>query len=192
MTNDGRIGPRMTGNSGVTLVEMMIVCSIVAILLVVGVPSFKYVTTANRVASEINGLVGDLQFARAEAIKQGLIISVCATNDGLACLTSGSSWQTGWLVFTDSGTAGIIDGTDKVLRVQRSFTSSDTLAIDNGIQYLSFNRDGFMMNATAGVTFTLHDSTSNSQYTRCLSATIVGALSTQRSGATTAENNTCT
>jgi type IV fimbrial biogenesis protein FimT len=189
MTNDGRIGPRMTGNSGVTLVEMMVVCAVVAILLAVGVPSFRYVTTANRVASEINGLLGDLQFARAEAIREGLTISVCATNDQSTCLTTGSAWQTGWLVFTDPGSAGIIG---QVLRFQRSFTGSDTLAIDNGIQYLSFNRDGFMMNATAGVTFTLHDSTSNSQYTRCLSATIVGALSTQRSGNTTAEGNPCT
>jgi hypothetical protein len=65
------------------------------------------------------------------------------------------------------------------------------VSIDNNIEYVSFNRNGFMMNAAAGVTFTLHDSTTNAQYTRCLSATIVGALSTQRSGQTTAEGATC-
>jgi type IV fimbrial biogenesis protein FimT len=190
-TNDGRIAPRLNESSGFTLVELVVVCTIVGILLSIGVPSYRYVTTANRVSSEINGLLGDLQFARSEAIKQGLTISVCATNNGTTCLTTGSAWKTGWLVFTDAGTQGIIDGTDQVLRKQNSFTSSDTLAIDNSIQYVSFNRNGFMMNAAAGVTFTLKDANSNAQYTRCLSATLVGALSTQRTGQTTAENNPC-
>jgi type IV fimbrial biogenesis protein FimT len=191
--NDGRIAPRLTGNSGFTLVELVVVCTIVGILLAVGVPSYRYVTTANRVASEINGLLGDLQFARAEAIKQGLTVSVCATSDNSTCLTTGSEWKTGWLVFTDLGTPGVINNTtDQMLRKQSSFTSSDTLVIDNNIQYLSFNRSGFMMNAATGVTFTLRDANSNAQYTRCLSGTLVGALSTQKSGQTTAESTTCT
>jgi type IV fimbrial biogenesis protein FimT len=186
-------GLRSTDSSGFTAVEMMVVCTIVGILLAVGVPSYKYVTTANRVASEVNGLLGDLQFARAEAIKQGLNISVCATSDGATCLTTGNAWQTGWLVFTDSGTPGTISPGDQVLRKQRPFTNLHTVSIDNNIEYVSFNRNGFMMNAAAGVTFTLHDSTTNpnAQYTRCLSATLVGALSTQRSGQTTAEGTTC-
>jgi hypothetical protein len=66
------------------------------------------------------------------------------------------------------------------------------LAIDNGIQYLSFNRNGFMMNAPNGVTFTLKDASSNAQYTRCLSGTIVGALSTLKSGQPTAESPSTT
>jgi type IV fimbrial biogenesis protein FimT len=195
MINDRRIEPRRTGSSGFTLVELVVVCSIVGILLAVGVPSYKYVTTANRVASEINGLLGDLQFARAEAIKQGLLISVCPTSDGSTCLTTGSAWKTGWLIFTDLGTTpGVINtgSGDQVLRVQKAFTSSDTLAIDNTIQYLSFNRDGFMMNAPNGVTFTLKDASLNAQYTRCLSGTIVGALSTLKSGQTTAESPSTT
>jgi type IV fimbrial biogenesis protein FimT len=192
LTNDGRIAPRLTESAGFSLVELMTVCTVVGILLAAGVPSFRYITTANRVASEINGLLGDLQFARAEAIRQGINISVCPTSDFATCLTTGTSWKTGWLVFTDLGTPGVINtATDQVLRKQSALTSSDTLVIDNGIQYVSFNRDGFMMNAPAGATFTLRDANSNAQYTRCLSTTIVGALSTQRSGQTTAENNPC-
>ena len=192
MKNDGRVATRSTGSSGFTLVELVVVCTIVGILLAVGVPSYRYVTTANRVASEINGLLGDLQFARAEAIREGQRITVCPTSDNTTCLTTGSSWKTGWLVFTDLGTAGVINNTtDQVLRKQSSFTSSDTLTIDNSILYLSFNRNGFMMNAAGGVTFTLSDANANAQYTRCLSATLVGALSTQRSGQTTAESNPC-
>lgn len=190
--NDGRTPSGIDRTGGFTLVELVVVCVVIGILLAVGVPSYKYVTTANRASSEVNGLLGDMQFARAEAIKQGLQISLCPTSDGVTCLTTSSAWQTGWLVFTDSGTPGIIDGTDQVLRVQKAFTQSDTFVVDNGIKYVSFNRDGFMMNLAAGATFTLHDATSNAAYTRCLSTTIVGALSTQRSGQTTAEGTICT
>lgn len=186
--------PAATGSAaGFTMVELMIVCTVIGILLAVGVPSYKYVTTANRVAAEVNGLLGDLQFARSEAIKEGQTISLCPTSDGAHCLTTSSTWQTGWLVFLDVNGDGIITaGTDQLLRVQKPFSGSDTFQVDNGLTYVTFNRDGFMMNLAGGVTFTLHDATSNANYTRCLSATIVGALSTQRSGQTTSEGAACT
>jgi type IV fimbrial biogenesis protein FimT len=168
-------------NPGFTLVEMLMVISVVAILLAIGVPSFRYVTTANRATTEINGLLGDLQFARAEAIREGKQIKVCATTDGSTCVAAGTTWNTGWLVM--SGT--------NILRVQPTFASQDTLQSDNNIKAVSFSRDGFSLNLPSAITFTLHDSTANAQYTRCLSVTIIGALSTQIGGKQTAEGTTC-
>jgi type IV fimbrial biogenesis protein FimT len=162
---------------------MVIVCGIVALLLAIGVPSFRYVTASNRATTEINGLLSDLQFARAEAIREGQQIDVCATTTGSSCVTSGTTWNTGWLVM--SGTS--------ILRIQPAFTSSDTLQSDNSIKKVSFSREGFAWGLPSAITFTLHDSTSNTQYTRCLSLTIVGALSTQIGGKPTAEAGvTCT
>lgn len=189
------IAPRRHSSTGFTLVEMIIVCTIVGILLSIGLPSYRFVTTANRVSSEVNGLLGDLQFARAEAIKQGIAVSICPTADQATCLATGNAWQTGWLVFTDLNTPpnGVINTAagDQLLRAQRSFTNTDTLTVDNAIKYLSFNRNGFMMNAATGVTFSLHNSSANTAYTRCLSGTLVGALATQRYGQTTAEAVAC-
>ena len=54
--------------SGVTLIEMVVVMAIVGILIGVGVPSFRYVTNSNRMSSEVNNLLGDMQFARSEAL----------------------------------------------------------------------------------------------------------------------------
>jgi type IV fimbrial biogenesis protein FimT len=168
-------------NPGFTLVEMMIVTSIVAILLAIGVPSFRYVTTSNRATTEINGLLGDLQFARAEAIREGQQIDVCATTNGSSCVTSGTTWNNGWLVM--SGT--------NILRIQPAFTSLDTLQSDHSIKVVSFSREGFSSGLPSAITFTLNDSTSNAQYRRCLSVTIIGALSTQIGGKQTAEGTTC-
>ncbi len=67
----------MKVSAGLTLVELMVVITIVAVLLALGVPSYRYVTSSNRVSSEVNALLGDLMFARSEAIKEGATVTVC-------------------------------------------------------------------------------------------------------------------
>src|SRR5437868_13985388 len=52
--------------SGFTLTELMAVIAIAAILMAIGVPSYRYVGASYRMSSEVNGLLGDLQFARSE------------------------------------------------------------------------------------------------------------------------------
>jgi len=177
--------------SGFTLIELMMTITVAAILLAIGVPSFKYVTSANRASGEINGLLGDMQFARGEAIKEGQTVTICAANAAGTQCSGSTFWNTGWLVFSDTGVIGTIDGTDYVLKMQKPFSSTDTLTADHGITGVTFSREGFTASLPGAVTFTLHTVPVNAAYTRCLSATIVGALSTQTGGKITAENNPC-
>jgi type IV fimbrial biogenesis protein FimT len=170
------------------MLELMLTVSIVAILLAIGVPSFKYVTTANRASAEINGLLGDMQFARGEAIREGQPVSICSSSDGATCLGL-PTWDRGWIVF--SGASPPAPAPASILKVQHTFASTDTLTGDQATSQVTFSREGFTASLPGPVTFTLHNSTVNAQYTRCLSATIVGALSTQTSGNLTAENIAC-
>ena len=166
------------------MVEMVVVVCIVGILLAAGVPSYRYVTTSNRVAAEINGLVGDLQFARAEAIKEGQTIGVCASNDGSTCIGAGSTWTSGWIVFMDTNGNGVYDsGTDPApIRVQRA-TTGDSMVADSSTTTVLFNREGFATGLPgAGLTIRVHEPTGNRGYTRCLAITIVGAMSMQKYG----------
>jgi type IV fimbrial biogenesis protein FimT len=181
-------------NSGFTLIELLTVSTVIAILLAIGVPSFRYVTAANRASAEINGLLGDMQFARAEAIREGQWVTICASSDQLTCAGGpGTNWNIGWIVFSDPPDTGIFNNaTDSYLKQQKTFSGSDTLVADQAVNTVTFSREGFAMSLPNPVTFTLHNAAPvNANYTRCLSLTIVGALSTQIGGALTAEGGPC-
>ena len=93
---------------GFSLLETLMAIAIVAILLALGVPSFKYVTQSNRSTSEINSLLGSLQLARAEAIKEGQRVSVCPSVDLVTC--SGTSNDPGKAAGSSSATAAPVVG----------------------------------------------------------------------------------
>jgi type IV fimbrial biogenesis protein FimT len=174
-----------TRSAGFTMMELVTVMLIVGILAAIGIPSFKYVTTSNRIASEINGLLGDMQFARSEAVKQGLPVTVCASSNGSSC-TGGAIWNSGWIVFLDSNGNGTVDAGagEQVIRIQPAFTSTDTFVPDNGtFNRVIFNREGYgSTNTNVIVTMLLHSAPAVTQWTRCLQITPVGMLSTQRVG----------
>jgi type IV fimbrial biogenesis protein FimT len=174
-----RAGTKMRGFG---LMELVIVMLVVAILAGIAIPSYKYVTTSNRMAGEINGLLGDLQFARSQAIKEGLPVTVCSSADQLTC--GNSHWQNGWIVFLDSNGNGIRDAGEQIVRTQNDFSASgDTLEPANNVTFsaVTFNREGYGSTSNpATVTLLLHDSTANSQWTRCLNINPIGALSIER------------
>jgi type IV fimbrial biogenesis protein FimT len=190
----------MKNMSGFNLFELLIVMSIVAIMAMIGIPSFKYVTAANRVSSEVNSLLGDMQYARSEAVKEGLPVTVCASANPTATAPSCSgsnAWQTGWIVFSDPTNSQTLAAGVLPLRVQPAFTAQDTFTASNNVQAVTFNREGFAnagqvgaVSVIAGVTIKLHDSTAAPQWTRCLainsaSANTVGMLATERVAAAT-------
>jgi type IV fimbrial biogenesis protein FimT len=172
-----------TTQHGFSLIELVVVMSIVGILMAIAVPSYKYVTTANRVSSEVNSLLGDLQFARAEAIKEGQTVTVCASSDGATCSAGATDWKIGWIVFSDvNGDQIVTANTDTVLRMQKALTSGDTFQPNPSVAAVTFNREGFATGLTVGASgydaFALHNSPSVQAFTRCLLITIVGAMST--------------
>jgi type IV fimbrial biogenesis protein FimT len=172
--------------SGFTLTELVVVMAIVGILTAIGVPSFRYVTTSNRVAAEVNALLGDMRFARTEAVRQGQTVTVCASSNGTSC--SGSAqWKDGWIVFSDINGDHVVNGNDAVLRWQKSFATefggTDTFLASPTLAYVVFNREGFGPTGQAStVNVTLHDPTSTAAWTRCVAITVLGMVSTEASG----------
>ncbi len=100
-------------HAGFTLIELMIVVVVLAIFVVVGVPSFQNLIDDNRLVTQANRLVMSLQFARSEALKLRTTVSVCRSADGASCVNDGAqTWETGWIVFVDDNQNSLADATD--------------------------------------------------------------------------------
>jgi type IV fimbrial biogenesis protein FimT len=176
-------GMQRKRSAGFTMTELLVVMVIVGILAAIGAPSYLYVTTSNRISAEINGLLGDMQFARSEAVKEGQTVTVCSSSNGTSC--SGSpAWQNGWIVFLDANGNQQVDAGETILRVQSAFSGTATfVARVATYAAATYNRMGYAPTGSATtITINLHNSTNVSDYTRCLAITPVGTPATEKFG----------
>ena len=90
---------------GFTLVELAVTLAVAAILLALATPSFAELLRRNRLAAANNELVTALNVARAEALRRGRPVSICASADQRSC-AGNADWGTGWVVFEDNVTTG--------------------------------------------------------------------------------------
>ena len=174
----------MNRQSGVTLVELMVVIGIAAIITAIGVPSYRYVTTSNRLSGEINDLMGDLQFARYEAIKEGLNVTACpAASASMAttCDTT-TAWTEGWIVRSNAGT--VLRRHLSLSSINANANGSDTVTGSTGLSSIVYNREGFATfpGGATNPMFSLHDPNNVSGFTRCLMISSAGAMSTATYG----------
>lgn len=118
----------MRNKSGFTLIELLITLSVLGILLAIGVPNLQMFIQNSRLMSQTTGLVGDLNFARSEAIKRGGPVTVCASGDGATC-SGATTWETGWIVFNEDSVPinMTADAGEAILRVSPALGGSNTL-----------------------------------------------------------------
>lgn len=84
---------------GFTLIELLTALAVVAITIGFSI-GFTHLISSQRLVSEMNSLIADMNYARSEAIKSGSEVVVCISSGGLAC-DRGSRWHRGWIVFHD-------------------------------------------------------------------------------------------
>lgn len=124
--------------SGVTLIELMVVLAVSAILLAIGIPSFASVASSSRLAGATNALVSSLHLARSEAIKRNSRAVLCKSASGLACATSGG-WQQGWVVFHDANNNAALDAGESVILAQSALPSSLLVTAETPVSnYISY------------------------------------------------------
>lgn len=145
-----------TQQGGFSLIELMITLAVAAILLSVGVPSFITFMQDSRLTTQSHALRTSLGFARDEAVKRAVPVSVCRSNNQTTC---GGNWKDGWIIFTDDDRDGVFDAGDgdTVLRVAPALTGGNTLTYSDADNYVGYDYEGFLYSGVTG-TFSLCDS----------------------------------
>jgi type IV fimbrial biogenesis protein FimT len=139
-------------HAGFTIIELMIVVTLLAVLAVFAFPSFQSFIASNRLTAESNELLSGMNLARSEAVRVQRRVLLCraAAADGVVnfsatngCVTTANSepWQA-WAVFVDENSNGAIDGTERILRMQ-AITGNALELISNDDLAAAGNRIAF-------------------------------------------------
>ena len=106
----------MSLQRGFTLIELMVTVAILAIVLVIAVPSFEATVNANRLMSAANEMVNSLQTTRMEAIRRNEHAGMClSANAGSPTPTCASTDVNGWITFVDADRDGSYSSGDTLL-----------------------------------------------------------------------------
>lgn len=83
----------MNNVKGMTLIELMVTLSIIAILVAIGLPGMQGTSQNNRLTATINSLSGDLAFAKSEAANRNVPVIVSSASGTV-------DWSGGWVIST--------------------------------------------------------------------------------------------
>lgn len=148
---------RQPKQCGLTLIELLVTLSIAVILVTIAVPSFQDFFRRNRIESATSDLMGTLSYARSEAIRRGVRVSVCRSNTGTNCTTT-EPWQSGWIVFTNPNNNNNVDSGEEILRVHQALPERITLNTDF-TNRITYQPDGRITNNVGGSFFVCYGGT---------------------------------
>lgn len=134
-----------SGVRGFTLLELLVTIAVAAILLGIAVPSYRSMVQQNTMASVANDLVGDLNYARSQAVTRGQPVYLCKSADQSTCTNAGD-WSQGWIVYSPNPDGGAQTPDDSLIRVHAAVNGQITISGDSHTEdSVSFNANGFAM-----------------------------------------------
>lgn len=153
-------------STGFTLPELMITLGIIAIVLSTAVPGISSMIRDNALAKQLNTVITDIHYARAEAVKRDVRVILCRSASPNAtspsCGGTTKVWETGYIVFADDGnnTNSIYNaGTDTLLiRGQPAMSGIKMRTNSTWNNNLEFNPDGSTNESGSTASMSLCDS----------------------------------
>jgi len=148
-------------DGGFSLIELMVTVSILAIVMAVGVPSFKNFSDGQKVKTAAYELSTAFLVARSEAIKRNAAVTIApATTD---------TWISGWTVTTVGGTTLLQQEALSGVTITKAASASD---IPSNFVYGS---NGRLSSATAAQYLQVNGGSS----VKCVKVDLTGIPSTQ-------------
>jgi type IV fimbrial biogenesis protein FimT len=120
----------MTRANGLTLFELMLSLSLLAVASAVAMPAFAGLRRNAVRTATVNEFLHALYLARSEAINRMEVVSVCKSQDGRSCHNDLPDWATGWLVFAnhDRDQPPEVDPGEPVLRTYPGWAAGSITA----------------------------------------------------------------
>jgi len=109
-----------TKTKGFTILELVIIVSILALTAAFAAPGMMSIIADNRLSSNVNDYIAALQFAKTEAAARISPVTICKANANLDGCNAGGDWQQGWIVFNDINEDGIKGGGEQILLVHEA------------------------------------------------------------------------
>jgi len=144
----------MHKDRGFTLIELMIVLAVVAILLLIAVPSWRHARAAAHSVAAKSALAATILDGVRYSANAGSEVVVCPSSNAATCADT-TDWSGGWLAYADLDGNRAQGGDETRIRQQSSLTGGVQLRSTKGRKQLVFQPNGG--NAGSNVTFTLCD-----------------------------------
>lgn len=183
---------RRATSSGVTLIELMVTISVLAILAAIATPSMQALILSQRLVTVSNDFIMAIQRSRAEAMAKNQCVVLCmsstvnATGTKPYCDTSGSNWAVGWVAYQlpscesddrPTTTSKANSTAEQRLFEHEAFTSSTRISSANDTRAIVFSPRGFLSSSNPGK-FNIKDmnasSDQNNQHGRTICLDKVG------------------
>lgn len=142
----------VAGSQGFTLLELLVTTVLMGIFAMIALPDFAGLIKSERLIAQNNDLIGDIGFARAEAMRRGVRVVLCPTANQTSC---SNDWKTGRMIFVDTNRDMEVTVGEEVVRVRSVLTGSNNLTWSGGVQRVQFAGSGL---PSGGITHGLQDS----------------------------------
>jgi len=169
-----------TREGGFTLVELIVTLAVAAIVLSVGVPSFRGVIMDNRLVSQANQFVTSVKMARSAAVRFQRPATVCSSANFDAAVptcSANNDWSDGWIVWVDKDRDALTDA-NEIISVFGPISAASTLSSTSASR---FTYDGRGFATTPPGSLTLCDSRT-SEMGRLIKVNNVGRTNVKREG----------
>lgn len=129
-------------SKGFTLIELMVTVVVVGVVAAIAFPNFQNLIRSNRIATAHNELIGLLNLARSDAIRNNQGGAVCGSSTGTSC---DGKWAVGMLAFSDANGDAAFSNSETVLRYA---AINSALVVTGPSDMISFDGRGRRRNGT--------------------------------------------